>query len=105
MHIFIPSITGGYSYSLGEYISWPWLATQATAEAMAVQVAQWPSLYKCDGIDLDIEEGAGDQSNAGINMVYFIKKLRQLVPNIYIGQPAFGYPQVQILCRPFNRRK
>ncbi len=28
---------------------------------MAAQVAQWPSLYKCDGIDLDLEQGAGDQ--------------------------------------------
>jgi hypothetical protein len=61
---------------------------------MAAQVAQWPSLYKCDGIDLDIEEGAGDSSNSGINMVYFIKKLRQLVPNIYIGQPTYGDPSV-----------
>ena len=88
------SFVGGEAYSNGP---WPWLASQAAAEAMAVQVSQWPSLYKIDGIDLDIEAGAGDLSNSGVNMVYFIKKLRQLVPNIYIGQPTFGYPQVLIL--------
>jgi hypothetical protein len=87
-------IKGGYGYSIGAYNPWPWLASQAAAEAMAVQVAQWPSLYKCDGIDLDIEAGAGDHSGAGQNMVYFVRKLRQLVPNIYIGQPTYGYPQV-----------
>lgn len=61
---------------------------------MAAEVATWPSKYGCDGIDLDIETGAGDVPNSGVNMVFFLKKLRQLVPNIYIGQPVFGYPQV-----------
>ena len=28
---------------------------------MAVNVAQWVDLYKIDGIDLDIEAGAGDK--------------------------------------------
>ena len=97
--IFILLTTGGYAYSVGAYSSWPWLASQAAAEAMAVQVAKWPSLYKIYGIDLDIETGAGDQPNAGVNMVYFIKKLRQLVPNIYIGQPTFGYPQVHLFIK------
>jgi hypothetical protein len=27
---------------------------------MAAEVAKWPSLYGCDGIDLDIENGAGE---------------------------------------------
>jgi hypothetical protein len=86
--------TGGFGYSIGAYNPWPWLVSQAAAEAMAVKVAQWPSLYKCDGIDLDIEAGAGDQASAGQNLVHFVRKLRQLVPNIYIGQPTYGYPQV-----------
>ena len=43
---------GGYGYSTGGYNPWPWLASQASAEAMAVKVATWPNLYKCDGIDL-----------------------------------------------------
>jgi hypothetical protein len=52
---------GGQYYSEGAYASWPWLQNQAAAEAMAAKVAQWPSLYKCDGIDLDIEGTAGNQ--------------------------------------------
>ena len=90
---------GGDGYSTGAYNPWPWLASQATAEAMAQKVAKWPTDYKCDGIDLDIEAGAGDQGNAGQNLVYFIKKLRKLVPNIYIGQPTFGSPSVRTLFR------
>ena len=62
---------------------------------MAVNVAAWPTLYGCDGIDLDIEEGAGDPTSAGANLDFFIKKLRQLVPNIYIGQPVYGYPMAR----------
>ena len=94
---------GGAAYSKGTYASWPWLASQAAAEAMAARVAQWPTLYSCDGIDLDIEEGAGDLSNAGVNMVFFIRKLRQLVPSIYIGQPTYGIPTVKPERTPFRR--
>ena len=43
------------------------------AEAMAVEVAKWRDLYGIDGIDLDIEEGAGSKKAAGPNMLYFIK--------------------------------
>ena len=64
---------------------------------MAVEVAKWPGLYGCDGIDLDIENGAGEQQAAGPNMIFFIKKLRQLVPKMIISQPAYGFPQVSIL--------
>jgi hypothetical protein len=42
-----------------------------------------------------IEAGAGDRKDAGPNMVHFIRKLRQLKPNIIIGQPTYGYPQVE----------
>ena len=31
----------------------------AQEEAMAAEVAQWPAKYGCDGVDLDIETGAG----------------------------------------------
>ena len=61
---------------------------------MAQQVAQWPSLYNCDGIDLDIEAGAGDAPGAGDNLVAFITRLKQLVPNFHVSQPVYGYPQV-----------
>lgn len=85
---------GGYLYSY-ETNPWDWLTTQEKAEAMAVQVAEWPALYGCDGIDLDIEEGAGSRPEAGPNLVHFIRKLRQLQPDIIIGQPTYGFPQVQ----------
>ena len=51
--------------------------------------------YGCDGIDLDIEEGAGSAADAGPNMVHFVNKLRSLQPEIIIGQPSYGYPAVE----------
>ena len=36
------------------------------------------------------------RKEAGSNMVHFIKRLRELVPNIIISQPTYGYPQVNI---------
>ena len=33
---------------------------------MAEKVAEWPSKYNCDGIDLDLEDGAGRRSVNGI---------------------------------------
>ena len=42
--------------------------------------------YGCDGIDLDIEEGAGNQPESGANMVYFVNKLRSIKPDIVIGK-------------------
>ena len=84
---------GGYEYSLRPN-PWDWLTSKDKAEEMAELVATWPDLYNCDGIDLDIESGAGDHKEAGPNMVYFLKKLRQLQPNIIISQPTYGYPQV-----------
>ena len=51
--------------------------------------------YGIDGIDLDIEEGAGNQAAAGPNLVHFVRKLRSIKPDIIIGQPTYGYPQVE----------
>jgi len=65
---------------------WPFLESPEAARAMAAQVARWPS----DGIDLDIESGAGDQSNAGTNMVCFVDALRQARPGFIITQPVYG---------------
>jgi len=81
---------GGILYST-QYNPWHWLTSKEAAEDMAVQVANW----KCDGIDLDIEEGAGDASGAGQNLVHFVNKLRSIRPNIIIGQPTYGYPAVR----------
>ena len=85
---------GGYLNSLHPN-PWPFLTSQAAAEEMAMKVAQWPELYGCDGIDLDLESGAGDAPGAGENMVHFVKKLKELQPNMHIGQPVYGYPQVK----------
>ena len=76
------------------YNPWNWLTSQAAAEAMANEVSTWPDQYGCDGIDLDIEEGAGDRPEAGQNLVHFIRRLRQLRPGMIIGQPTYGYPMV-----------
>jgi len=45
------SFSGGQGYSLATN-PWAWLTSQSAAEAMADQVAKWPELFNCDGIDL-----------------------------------------------------
>ena len=95
----IPSTTtilfsiGGESYSNSPN-PWPFLTSAAAARDMAAQVATWPSVHGCDGIDFDIESGAGDNSAAGANALVFFQTLRTLNPTMIITQPVFGYPQV-----------
>jgi hypothetical protein len=84
---------GGYSYSIHPN-PWPFLASAEAATAMAKEVATWPGKYGCDGIDLDIETGAGDAQNVGPNLATFIRVLKQTNPSMIITQPVFGYPQV-----------
>lgn len=48
-----------YLYSL-EPNPWAWLETREAAEEMALQVAHWKTMG-ADGIDLDLESGAGDR--------------------------------------------
>merc|ERR1712002_62009 len=84
---------GGYLYSLNTN-PWPFLTSQAAAEAKAEEIAQWPDLYGCDGIDLDIETGAGNSQESGVNLVHFVKKLKSLQPKMIVNQPVYGYPQV-----------
>ena len=57
-------------------------------------MATWRDLYNIDGIDLDIEAGAGDRAEAGPNMVHFIRRLKSLQPEMIVSQPTYGYPQV-----------
>jgi len=85
---------GGYAYSIKPN-PWHWLTSKEAAEKMAEKVAKWPELYGCDGIDLDLEEGAGSKKAAGPNMVHFVRKLKQLNPSIIVSQPTYGWPQVQ----------
>jgi len=85
---------GGYAYSLKPN-PWHWLTSKEAAEKMAEKVSTWPEKYGCDGIDLDLEEGAGAKKEAGPNMIHFIRRLKELSPNMIVSQPAYGYPQVQ----------
>merc|ERR1719219_3350519 len=85
---------GGYAYSLKPN-PWEWLTSKKKAEAMAVKVARWRDDYGCDGIDLDLEEGAGGKKAAGPNMVHFIRKLKELNPSMIVSQPTYGWSQVQ----------
>jgi len=84
---------GGYQYSIVP-CPWPWLTSKEAAESMAEKVAKWPELYGCDGIDLDIETGAGDYFGAADNMLIFINKLKELNPSMIVTQPTYGDPQV-----------
>jgi hypothetical protein len=84
---------GGESYSTSPN-PWPFLASASAAKAMAAEVAKWPALHGCDGIDFDLETGAGDAAGAGENAVIFFTELRRLNPSVVITQPVFGYPQV-----------
>merc|ERR1719282_1603674 len=82
---------GGQLYSQSE--SWDWLTSTTKAEAMAAEVAKWPEKYGCDGIDLDIETGAGNVQGAGANLAAFVAKLRELAPTMILTQPVFGSPR------------
>merc|ERR1719186_228800 len=84
---------GGYAYSL-DPDPWDWLTTREKAEAMAEQVAAWRDDYGIDGIDLDIEDGAGTRPEAGPNMVHFTRKIKEIHPDMIVSQPTYGYPQV-----------
>lgn len=91
----VASIGGqAYSASAGADM-WPWLQSKDTAEAMAVQVAQWPSQYGIDGIDIDIEDGIGSSETTGPMVMAFITKLRSIAPDMIITQPVYGYPGVK----------
>ncbi|XP_023334408.1 uncharacterized protein LOC111705930 isoform X2 [Eurytemora carolleeae] len=85
---------GGYQYSIDPN-PWQWLTSKQAAEDMAVQVARWRDDYGIDGIDLDIEEGAGGQTAAGPNLLHFIRKLKSIHPDLLVSQPTYGYPQVK----------
>merc|ERR1719187_771330 len=74
---------GGYSYSVKPN-PWHWLTSKEAAEKMAVKVSEWPDKYGCDGIDLDLEEGAGAKRAAGPNMIHFIRKLKELRPDMIV---------------------
>jgi hypothetical protein len=85
---------GGEAYSTHPN-PWTWLTSADKAEAMAVEVVKWKAQYGIDGIDMDIETGAGDTAESGANTVVFAKKLKELDPSFIVTQPVFGSPQVK----------
>lgn len=89
---------GGYAYSI-EIDPWHWLTSREAAESMAEEVAEWIPKYNIHGIDLDIEEGAGERPEAPENMGHFVRRFRELQPNAIIGQPTYGDPVVPVLIR------
>lgn len=84
---------GGQAYSQNPS-TWSWLSSVDKAEAMAEQVVQWKQKYGIDGVDLDIEEGAGNPPESGSNAVAFARKLKQLDPEFIVTQPVYGFPSV-----------
>jgi len=69
---------GGYVYSIKEN-PWNWLTSKDAAEAMAMKVAEWPEKYNCDGIDIDLEDGAGNRFQLD-----FITFRNQLIKKIFL---------------------
>merc|ERR1712168_1570846 len=92
---------GGYAYNIDPN-PWDWLTSMEKAGAMAEQVATWKDLYGIDGIDLDIEAGAGDQAAAGANLVHFINVLKSIQPSMIVSQPTYGYPEGQAVIDVIN---
>lgn len=84
---------GGEAYSTTPN-PWAWLTSVDKAEAMAAEVVKWRQ-YGIDGVDMDIETGAGDAAGAGEATIAFAKKLKELDPDFIFTQPVFGSPQVK----------
>jgi len=82
---------GGQAYSVKPN-PWKFLESEDAAIAMAESVAKWDTQYGCDGIDLDIETGAGSQSKAAKYLPVFVAKIKELNPNFIVTQPVFGSP-------------
>jgi len=80
---------GGKAYS---ETNWVWLQSQEDAEAMAEKVAKWPQEYGCDGIDLDIEMGAGEAETAELYLPQFVARLHEVAPTMIVNVAVFGSP-------------
>ena len=48
------------------------------------KVARWKDDFKIDGIDLDLEEGAGSRKEAGPNMVHFVRWEKQKKRTLFL---------------------
>ncbi len=84
---------GGIAYSTS-INPWPWLTTPEAARAMAHRVSAWSRDHGADGVDLDIEDGAGNDPRAGRNLVEFVRELKRINPGFLVTLPVYGYPQI-----------
>jgi len=84
---------GGIAYSTS-INPWPWLTSPDAARSMAQRVARWSEQYGADGIDLDIEDGAGHDMRAGKNLIEFVRELKRIKPSFLVTLPVYGYPQI-----------
>jgi len=82
---------GGQAYSERPN-PWKFLESEEAAVEMAKHVAGWDTAYGCDGIDMDIETGAGSQHGASLYLPIFIATIKKLNPNFIVTQPVFGSP-------------
>jgi len=82
---------GGQAYSVKPN-PWKFLESEAAAVEMAQHVAKWDTAYGCDGIDLDIETGAGSQIGAVKYLPIFVATIKKLNPKFIVTQPVFGSP-------------
>ena len=73
---------GGYAYSV-DINPWPFLTSQEAAEAMADEVATWLTKYGIDGIDMDIEEGAGGQGDNLIGLQFLFHHIFSALKYVY----------------------
>jgi len=96
---------GGAAYS--KIVNpWHWLESREAAEAMANQVAYWPGWYGCDGIDIDLESGAGSTKKAGENMIHFVRQLTWMNPgmiiNMAVARRPYVWGQMNIINQSWN---
>jgi hypothetical protein len=86
----IYSIGGaGYSQQVDKWRQW--FGTADKAKALAQNVA---ANWKSDGIDIDFEQGVGDDWTMTQNLLVFVQELRRIRPDFIITEAVYGYPQV-----------
>ena len=68
--------------------------SSVAAETMARKVSTWFDSFEVDGIEIDIQENSRSSPTTGSNLVHFIKKLRELKPEVIVGITTQGYPAV-----------
>ncbi len=71
----------GYSERVDDW--YRWFGTAKSARELASYVGN-PYNWPCDGIDIDLEQGAGEDHTISENLIVFVQELRRLRPNFII---------------------